>query len=274
MKKAEMLFTTTVLATAFGLALGLMGASNQSYACHRGTAHGSQTCDGGGGGSGSGDSGTLAACDVFDDSGTDIVESDGGGVYCHKLDGNINVGERHRLDTNKLNPNDRVGDITADNSHCTAGPEDFTAVGENLDITLQIRGKQTCVSDISDGGTCNCIDFSGCSADNFDSGSTPAILREMAGGDVAWRALTLQFTPSGRHLVTLAYNAEDESIFNCYEGMPAKVTCMNTADGFCNEWDIEGKEACFLEAPRRSANPTFRTLCSGADFLVTVTLKP
>ncbi len=48
MNAAKMTLVSTVVAAALGLALGLIGAPADSYACHRFTDHGSQTCGGGG----------------------------------------------------------------------------------------------------------------------------------------------------------------------------------------------------------------------------------
>ncbi len=52
MNAAKVTLTSTILAAALGLALGLSAAPGNSYACHKdGALHGNQTdCDNGGGG--------------------------------------------------------------------------------------------------------------------------------------------------------------------------------------------------------------------------------
>ncbi len=54
MNAAKVTLTSTILAAAFGLALGLSAVPSDSYACHKGNVeHGNQTdCDNGGGGGG------------------------------------------------------------------------------------------------------------------------------------------------------------------------------------------------------------------------------
>lgn len=172
-----------VSAAALTLSLGLFAVPAQAnHDCADPKWQDHPHCSGGGGddGGGGGKTLALAACDRFHDRANDIVTSDTpGDDYCHKEDGNVNVGERHRLDTNKLNPNGRQGTISADPLHCTQGDdgEEFTPVIGDLDITMQIRGEQTCIPE--DGG-CDCTDISLCSADNFDPGSTPSEMRAMA----------------------------------------------------------------------------------------------
>ncbi len=51
MNAAKVTLTSTILAAALGLALGLSAVPSDSYACHKDTAHGNQAnCDNGGGG--------------------------------------------------------------------------------------------------------------------------------------------------------------------------------------------------------------------------------
>ena len=61
MNAAKVTLTSTILAAALGLALGLSAAPGNSYACHKdGAFHGNQTdCNNGGGGGGGGGGGAI-----------------------------------------------------------------------------------------------------------------------------------------------------------------------------------------------------------------------
>ena len=88
MKSTGCTVLSTILAAALGLALGLIGAPGNSYACHRLMDHGSQTCDnvGAGGGGGGGATKRIPIrADItagntfeFDNIGSVYVNQDGG----------------------------------------------------------------------------------------------------------------------------------------------------------------------------------------------------
>ena len=91
MKTAKVTLTSAILAAALGLALGLMSAPGDSYACHSGgTKHNSEEpCSGNGGGNSNSDSnGKVFPVKVtFDDFENDSIKSDDEGPYVDGVDG-------------------------------------------------------------------------------------------------------------------------------------------------------------------------------------------
>ncbi len=232
-----------------------------------------EDCTGGDGGTG----GKVEGCETLADAAANAVQSDGGGTYCHKDDGNVLTDVTHKLDTSKTDSNGRLGYVSF-GANCDGSQADdpenypFSPFTGSIEIIIQSRNEYTCNPNPPD---CDCNNLATCESADFVPGATQLDLRAMAQGEVAFAGFWVGFDPDnpGRHPVRVTYTTQDDDVFLCPDGKPVRVECTNVTNGLCDSWTTEGETGCFFEAQHRSGNAqTLRALCD-APFMTTLIPK-